>query len=133
MREYTTTFREGVFLWEITHHRLVRYHDNELEVISGANDAAAIVSCFPIPINEEILYDLLGFTSDGRGGYQLEACCIVFDGTEQTGMPFSIDGRPILYLNDLQVICEDKGVTLNIDETKLYHILSGRFFQGREE
>lgn len=118
---YTTQFRDGNYLWDWDNKCLIRYNDDSSVIVKG-NASSKTNTAFPIAVNEDIL-DLLGFKSNHNGGYILGCNEIIFDGCAPYGNPYKLKDKPVRYLNDIQNICEDNGITLNIDEVKLYYLL----------
>ena len=124
------TVNDGNYLWDSDNKALIKFGAINSEIVKETTQRRLKVSCaFLIPINEDILFDVLGFASNNDGGYILNNVEIKFNGKAQIGnSPYEIDGSPILYLSDIQNEFHKKGISLQIDEDMLFKVLKKRHF-----
>lgn len=116
---YKFDFETGNFFWDKENSRLIPYGTNTRNSFDYQRGTSV---AFPIPINEEILKNVLGFQDDGKGGYIKDDIQIELNGIEADSLLICF-GVPIFFLNDLQNVCQKNGKSLEIDEQKLKDIL----------
>ncbi len=122
---YKFNFGTGNFFWDNENSRLIPYGTNTSNSF-GYQGGTSVA--FPIPIDGEILKNVLGFQDDGKGGYIKNGIQIELNGKD-TDSFLTCFGVPILFLNDLQNVCQKNGQSLKIDEQKLQDYLIKQYPQ----
>lgn len=105
--------RNGDYFFDKKNGVLILYYQGCIN-ISSSQLQGTNIAC-DIALNEDILCDVLGFTSDGSGGY--------INGTHHISFRkdnfLEYNGKSIHTLNDLKHAYEDDGEILHIDVSKL--------------
>ncbi len=120
---YKFNFEKDNFFWDKDNSRLIQYGSNTIDF---SDYQGGISVAFPIPINEAILKNVLGFQNDGKGGYIKDSIQIVLNAKDTVTL-LTCFGVPIVFLNDLQNVCKKNGQNLNIDTQKLQNFLIKQF------
>lgn len=118
MIKFEVSIEDNDYLWDNTNKRLVKYSSNTPELVLGTIPANLPCStAFPINLNEDVL-EAIGFQVKNNAEYQCGNNIIKIDGTNPKSI-LVFEGKPVLFVSDIQNICRKKREELEIDETKL--------------
>lgn len=118
---YKFDFQKGNYFYDKDNDNLIRYKEDVIQnTLTNPNQTSVAT---PISLNEDILKDALGFQDDGKGGYVKGGIQIDLNGTSPISI-LSCFGKPIIFLNDLQNVCQENGENLQIDDQKLRQVLN---------
>ena len=116
MIKYVFVIEDGDYLYDSIHQRLVEFKKDGSVVIGNIPNTGVCVA-FPISLNEDVL-EAIGFKSNGNAQYVNGDYVINIDCTN----PYSIlqfEGKPVLFVSDIQNECRKKGYPLDIDKNSL--------------
>ena len=116
MITYTINIENDDYLWDRNNQQLIKYNEKGSVVIGYIRNFNVSVAS-PIPLNEDIL-DAIGFPTNNNAGYTNGEITINIDGCNPKGI-LVCEGETVHYVSDIQNICRQKGIELQIDESKL--------------